>query len=233
MKSGQKEKAEELKKVVTANKEKSETLQNQANEIEAQLKATMFSIPNLLDDSVPNGMDENENVEVKKHLTPKQFSFKPLAHWELGVKKELLDFERGVKVAGSRMYYLTGKGAELMRALRNFTLDTHIQAGYNEVLPPIIMNDTPYYGLGKLPLFEEDMYQTIDRQFLSGTEEHPLTAMYMNEVIDEEKFPIKLTSSIVSFRKEAGSAGKDTKGILRVHQFYNTELVNFALPTQS
>jgi seryl-tRNA synthetase len=129
------------------------------------------------------------------------------------------------------MYFLTGEGAILMRALRNFTLDTHIEAGYTEVLPPIIMNAEPYYGLGKLPLFEEDMYQTIDRQFLSGTEEHPLTSMYMNETL--ETLPVKVTSSIVSFRKEAGSAGKDTKGILRVHQFYNTELVNFVNPSES
>jgi seryl-tRNA synthetase len=131
------------------------------------------------------------------------------------------------------MYYINGRGAEIMRALRNFTLDLHIKNGYTEVLPPVIMNDKPFYGLGKLPLFEEDMYQTTNRQFLSGTEEHPLTAMYMDETLDGKELPIKLTSSLVSFRKEAGSAGKDTKGILRVHQFYNTELVNFALPNDS
>jgi seryl-tRNA synthetase len=131
------------------------------------------------------------------------------------------------------MYYVTGFGAQLMRALRNFTLDLHINAGYEEVLPPVIMNDKPFYGLGKLPLFEEDMYQTTNRQFLSGTEEHPITALYMDETIDSKTLPIKLTSSLVSFRKEAGSAGKDTKGILRVHQFYNTELVNFCLPDES
>jgi seryl-tRNA synthetase len=129
---------------------------------------------------------------------------------------------------------MVGGGARLFRALRDFTLDLHINdANYTEILAPILLNKEPLYGLGKLPLFEEDMYQTTDAQFLAGTEEHPLTAMYMNEVIDSTKLPIKLTSSSANFRKEAGSAGKDTKGILRVHQFYNTELVNFALPEQS
>jgi seryl-tRNA synthetase len=146
----------------------------------------------------------------------------------------LLDFNRGRKIGGERMYFFTGDGARLLRALRNFTLDLHInEAGYSEVLPPILLNAEPLYGLGKLPLFEEDMYQTTDRQFLAGTEEHPITAMYMNETLDASALPIKLTSSATSFRKEAGSAGKDTRGILRVHQFYNTELINFALPSQS
>jgi seryl-tRNA synthetase len=132
------------------------------------------------------------------------------------------------------MYVLTGDGARLMRALRNFTLDLHInEAGYTEVLPPIIMNKEPLFGLGKLPLFEDDMYQTIEHQFLAGTEEHPLTAMYMDEVLNVSDLPLKLTSSSTSYRKEAGSGGKDTKGILRVHQFYNTEMVNISTPEQS
>lgn len=233
VKENKKEMIEQLKNRVQALKVDMEDLQKKANELEVELKTIMFSIPNILDESVPNGKDENDNVVVKTYLEPKEFSFTPLSHWELGIKNKWLDFERGVKVSGSRMYYINGRGAEIMRALRNFTLDLHIKNGYTEVLPPVIMNDKPFYGLGKLPLFEEDMYQTTNRQFLSGTEEHPLTAMYMDETLDGKELPIKLTSSLVSFRKEAGSAGKDTKGILRVHQFYNTELVNFALPNDS
>ncbi|MDR1851012.1 MAG: serine--tRNA ligase [Mycoplasmataceae bacterium] len=231
IKEGRQDEISGIKEKVQGIKVEAEALQSQATEIQKELEQTMFSIPNILDISVPFGKDENENVEIRKNITPTKFDFTPKAHWEIGVEKGLLDFERGVKIAGSRMYFLTGEGAILMRALRNFTLDTHIEAGYTEVLPPIIMNAEPYYGLGKLPLFEEDMYQTIDRQFLSGTEEHPLTSMYMNETL--ETLPVKVTSSIVSFRKEAGSAGKDTKGILRVHQFYNTELVNFVNPSES
>ncbi len=124
-------------------------------------------------------------------------------------------------------------GARLMRALRDFTLDMHNQAGYTEVMAPVILNDQPLYGLGKLPLFKEDMYETVDGQFLVGTEEHSLTAMYMNETIDSAILPIKLTSSSINFRKEAGAAGKDTRGILRVHQFYNTELIHFSTPEES
>jgi len=225
-------KISEIKNKVVKLKEQIEKVQALCNKYEAELKEIMFSIPNILDKTVPIG-DESKNKVIRKSLTPKKFSFKVLTHGELAIKNKLIDFERGAKISGSRGYILTGNGSKLMRALRDFTLDLHSKDGYIEVTPPTLIKEELLYGLGKIPFFVEDMYKTYDNLFLTATEEFPITAMFANEVLDVNSLPLKYTGSNTNWRREAGSAGKDVGGILRVHYFWNTELINFTTPDQS
>lgn len=225
VKEGKKDQIANIKDEVVKIKQEIETLSNQCNELDKKLHDILYSIPNLPDADVPLGKDENDNKEVKKWGKLPKFSFAPLSHWELAEKLGLADFERASKLSGARHTIFKGDGARLMRALRNFTLDVANQFGFTEMQPPILINDHILQGTGHLPKSKEDMFETLNGQFLSPTEEVPLTGYYNKEIIDVNLLPIKMTSSTLSFRSEAGSAGKDVRGVIRQHQFYNTELV--------
>jgi seryl-tRNA synthetase len=208
---------EKLKKEVITFKNQIEELNNICNENDKKMHEILFSIPNILDDSVPIGETEEDNVELRKFGTIR--TDKVLPHYEIGVKLNLLDFERGAKISGTRGYILKGNGSKLLRALRDFTLDLAEQNGYVEIQPPMLIKEELLYGLGKIPFFQEDMYATADKTYLPATEEFAITAMHANETLLATNLPLKYTGSCVNYRKEAGSAGKDVRGILRVHYF--------------
>lgn len=218
-------KANKIKDEVKKMKDKIETLEKENTILNEQLKNILFSLPNIPDSDVPIGKDENDNKELRKIGEVRKFDFTPLPHWELATKLNIADFERGAKLSGARHTVFKGDGAKLMRAIRNYTLDLHNRAGYFEIQPPVLINPTILYGTGHLPKAREDMFETLNGQFLSPTEEVPLTGLYANEVLESNLLPLKLTSSTLSFRSEAGSAGKDVRGLIRQHQFYNTEMV--------
>ena len=213
-----------------------------ANKIAINKAESAFNIPNLPDSATPKGEDENDNVEIKKVLTPPQFDFAPKEHWELGVANGWIDFEAGVKLAKSRFSVLRGMGAKLNRALINFMLDYNEKAGFESVLTPVIVNARALFGTGQLPKFEDDMFK-VDSQFddeqsehdlyLISTSEITLTNLYQDSIISSEKLPIMLTAHTPCFRKEAGSAGRDTRGMIRQHQFDKVELVAITHPSQS
>ncbi len=233
MASGKKQEAEELKNKVKENKVEIASLSSKKEELEKQLNDILFSIPNLPDKSVPIGKDENENVEIKKFSTPTKFDFNPLPHWELAEKLGLIDFERGVKICGSRYIMYLDKGARLIRALQWYTLEMNTQAGFIEVLPPVVVKRESLIGTGQLPKFEEDLYKLNSGDYLSPTGEVQLTNIFRNEIIDGNKLPYHFTTDTCCFRSEAGSAGKDTRGVIRQHQFYKTEMVKIVKPETS
>ena len=224
----------ELKAKVDANKVKiADAIEIQRVKQEA-LESLSMSIPNMPDDNVPDGADENENVEIKKVLTPKEFSFTPKEHWELAEKNGWIDFERGVKLATSRFSVSFGMGARLERALINFMLDFNRSRGFDEVSVPALVNRTALEGTGQLPKFEEDLYK-MDGQnlFLIPTAEVPVTNLYQDEILSVDELPKKMTAYTSCFRKEAGAAGRDTRGMIRQHQFHKVELVTIAKPNES
>ena len=193
-------------------------------------------LPNIAHDSVPIGADEEDNVEVRRWGTAPEFSFEPLNHWDLAENLGILDFERAGKVTGSRFVFYKGLGARLERALYNFMLDIHTQKnGYTEVIPPYIVNQESMFGTGQYPKFKDDTFElNDDRHFvLIPTAEVPLTNYYRNEVLDIEDLPVKFTAMSPSFRSEAGSAGRDTRGLIRMHQFHKVEMVKYAHPDHS
>ncbi|EHR36550.1 serine--tRNA ligase [Facklamia languida] len=193
-------------------------------------------LPNIAHDSVPIGADEEDNVEVRRWGTVPEFSFEPLNHWDLAENLGILDFERAGKVTGSRFVFYKGLGARLERALYNFMLDIHTQKNdYTEVIPPYIVNQESMFGTGQYPKFKEDTFElNDDRHFvLIPTAEVPLTNYYRNEVLDIEDLPVKFTAMSPSFRSEAGSAGRDTRGLIRMHQFHKVEMVKYAHPDHS
>lgn len=220
---------QEIGKVIKENDEKLNKLTGRIEEIEHRL-------PNIPHESVPVGEDEEGNVEIRRWGTKPEFDFEPLNHWDIAEKLDILDFERGAKVAGSRFVYYKGLGARLERAIYNFMLDQHTtNNGYTEMLPPYIVNEQAMFGTGQYPKFVEDTFQlNDDRNFtLIPTAEVPLTNFYANEILDEEQLPVKFTALAPSFRSEAGSAGRDTRGLIRMHQFNKVELVKFAHPEHS
>lgn len=199
--------------------------------IEVKLKDELSRLPNLVDESIPVGADESANVEVKRVGEIPTFSFIPKDHQDLGVALDIMDFERGNKVAGPKFVFMKGLGARLERALMNFMLDFHGSRGFKEVYSPFLANSDSFYGTGQLPKFGEDMYKIEDYGFyLIPTAEVPLTNMYRDEIIKEEDLPIKLCGFTPCFRSEAGSAGRDTKGLIRMHQFSKVEMVQFVKP---
>lgn len=200
-----------------------------------QLKAIASALPNLPHESVPVGAGEEENVEVRKWSEPKTFDFEPKPHWEVAETLGILDFERGAKVAGSRFVYYKGLGARLERALYNFMLDLHVyDHGYTEIIPPYIVNSNSMYGTGQFPKFREDGFQLEDTDFtLIPTAEVPLTNYYNGEILEGKELPIYFTALSPSFRSEAGSAGRDTRGLIRLHQFNKVEMVKFSDPAHS
>ena len=195
----------------------------------------MLTIPNMPDASVPVGKDDTENPEVRKWGEPTHFDFEPKAHWDLGEDLGILDSNRAAKVSGGRFYYYLGLGARLERAVYNFMLDQHTQKdGYTEVIPPYIVNRETMTGTGQLPKFHEDMYRLEGMEmYLIPTAEVPLTNYYRDEIIDGAKLPIYLTAFTPCFRAEAGSAGRDTRGLIRQHQFHKVEMVKFTKPEDS
>jgi len=224
----------ELKAKVDANKiEIAKTLDIQRVKTE-ELESMAMAIPNLPDDSVPDGEDENDNIELKKVLTPKEFSYTPKEHWELAEQNGWIDFERGVKLATSRFSVSFGMGARLERALINFMLDFNRERGFNEVSVPALVNRQALEGTGQLPKFEDDLYKMDGQElFLIPTAEVPVTNLYQDEILSADELPKKMTAYTSCFRKEAGAAGRDTRGMIRQHQFHKVELVAISKPDES
>ena len=215
--------------------ERIKTIEDELRVVEEILTNLNLHIPNLPHVSVPVGKDSSGNKEERRWGEPQQFSFKPKAHWDLGEALGILDFDRASKITGARFAVLTGAGARLERALINYMLDLHTtQHGYREVLPPLLVNRSSMTATGQLPKFEEDLFRLRDEDyFLIPTAEVPVTNLHRDETLAESALPIRYTAYTPCFRREAGSYGKDTKGLIRLHQFNKVELVTFAKPDRS
>lgn len=213
---------EEMGKVSAQIKE----LDTKLAEVEEKLTYIQMTIPNMYQEGTPVGEDENSNVEIRKWGTPREFSFEPKAHWDIGEDLGILDFERGTKLGGSRFVLYRGMGARLERALINFMLDLHTtEHGYTEHITPFMVKREICEGTGQLPKFEDDMYRTTDDMFLISTSEITMTNIHRKEILDEKELPKYYTAYSPCFRREAGSYGKDVKGIIRLHQFNKVEMV--------
>ena len=207
----------------------------QVTEADEALKDVLLGVPNTPDESVPVGEDDSFNAELRRFGEPPAFGFEAKAHWDIGTDLDVLDFERAAKIAGARFTMNKGLGARLERAVVNFMLDLHTgEHGYTEILPPFMVNRASMTGTGQLPKFEDDMFHVPAKDFfLVPTAEVPLTNIYMDEILDAARLPVYLTAYTPCFRKEAGSAGRDTRGLIRVHQFNKVELVKFTKPEDS
>lgn len=226
IKAKNKEDISELKAELDANKIKIASKSDEVSKLESNLEKIASTVPNLIDDDVPQGEDENENVELKKVLALREFDFTPLEHHELGERLGWLDFERGAKLSGSRFTVLRGMGARLSRALTNYMIDFNISRGFELVNVPFLVRPQILYGTGQLPKFEDDLYKINEEDlYLIPTSEVPVTNLYNDEILGFESLPLKMTCYSSCFRKEAGSAGKDTRGMIRQHQFEKVELV--------
>ncbi|EPN6831770.1 serine--tRNA ligase, partial [Campylobacter jejuni] len=225
---------ESLKAKLSENKSKINEQSAKVNALENELEEIAHAIPNIPDECVPVGEDENENVELKKVLNPPSFDFTPKEHFELGESLNWLDFMRGVKISQSRFCVLKNEGALLSRALVNYMIDFNRSRGFEFVNVPFLVNGATMFGTGQLPKFKEDMYKVDDEDlYLISTSEIPVTNLYSGEILASETLPIKMTCYSACFRKEAGSAGRDTRGIIRQHQFEKVELVSITKPEQS
>ncbi|WP_306181844.1 serine--tRNA ligase [Campylobacter jejuni] len=225
---------ESLKAKLSENKSKINEQSTKVNALENELEEIAHAIPNIPDECVPVGEDEDENVELKKVLNPPSFDFTPKEHFELGESLNWLDFVRGVKISQSRFCVLKNEGALLSRALVNYMIDFNRSRGFEFVNVPFLVNGATMFGTGQLPKFKEDMYKVDDEDlYLISTSEIPVTNLYSGEILASETLPIKMTCYSACFRKEAGSAGRDTRGIIRQHQFEKVELVSIAKPEQS
>ena len=223
----------ELKAKVDANKVVVAERIEMQREAEEALNSLAMRIPNMPDDSVPNGADEDDNVEIKKVLTPREFDFDIKEHWELSDENGWINFEKGVKLAKSRFCVLEDMGARMERALINFMLDFNRERGFVEMCVPALVNRTALEGTGQLPKFEDDLYKMDDEElFLIPTAEVPLTNLFQDEIIPKDQLPIKMTGYTSCFGKEAGAAGRDTRGMIRTHQFHKVELVSITTPDQ-
>jgi len=224
----------ELKARVDANKEAMVPLQEKAREAETALYELALAIPNFPDESVPEGADEDDNIELRKVLEPRNFDFEPLEHWALAEKNGWIDFERGVKLAKSRFSVLRGEAARLERALINFFLDSNREKGFEELCVPFMNNAQMLQGTGQLPKFEDDLFKIEGEDlYLIPTAEVPLTNLYNDEILKENELPVLMTGYTPCFRKEAGSAGRDTRGMIRQHQFDKVEMVAISHPEKS
>ena len=203
------------------------------SELEEKQKKIMYEFPNIPSESTPIGKDDSENVEIRKWGEPRNFDFEAKAHWDIGANLGILDPETAAKVTGTRFHFYKGLGARLERAIINFFLNTHIENGYTEVMPPYMVNRASMTGTGQLPKFEEDAFKTTNDYFLIPTAEVPVTNMHRDEILDGTKLPISYCAYSACFRAEAGSAGRDTRGLIRQHQFNKVELVKFADPETS
>ncbi|MBQ6410566.1 MAG: serine--tRNA ligase, partial [Atopobiaceae bacterium] len=230
---GKKDEAEAAKAQVTVNKDRIAELEAKRGAAEDALYDLVCRIPNIPDESVPYGKDDSENPEVRRWGTPREFDFAPKAHWDLGPELDIIDFDRGVKIAGAKFYVLGGMGARLERALINFMIETHTSVGFKEWWLPVITNQATLFGTGQLPKFEEDLYHVNPDLYLIPTAEVQLTNLHRDEVLDGSKLPLWYCGFTPCFREEAGSAGRDTRGIIRVHEFDKVEMVKFAKPEDS
>ena len=210
-------------------------LEEQVGKLDTEFHDLLASVPNIPQETVPVGKDETSNVELRRWGTPRDFSFQPKPHWDLGPELGILDLERAAKVTGSRFAVYWGIGARLERALINFMLDVHTKEhGFQEVLPPFLINSTSLYGTGQLPKFAEDSFKCKDHDlWLAPTAEVPVTNLYRDETLNGDLLPISLCAYTPCFRSEAGSYGRDVRGIIRQHQFQKVELVKFTRPDQS
>ncbi len=215
--------------------EKIKGLDNNVREVDEEIKTLLYSIPNTPNEKVPVGLDDSENEEIRKWGEPRKFEFEPKPHWDLGEAHDILDFSRAAKITGARFTVYKGIGARLERALINFMLDTHIDKhGYVEVMPPQMVNKDSMYGTGQLPKFEEDMFKISNNgYYLVPTAEVPVTNLYRDEILNGNDLTINHCAFTACFRAEAGSAGRDTRGLIRQHQFNKVELVKFTRPEKS
>lgn len=221
---------------IDSNNEFITSLDNELKEIEPRIQDILLMTPNLPNASVPRGTSEDDNVEIRRYGQPTQFTYEAKAHWDLAESLNLIDFERAGKITGSRFAVYRGLGARLERSIYTFMLDVHTsQNGYTEILPPVIVNRESMTGTGQLPKFEEDAFklQNNPNYFLIPTAEVPVTNLHRNEILDDKELPISYCAYSSCFRAEAGSAGRDTRGIIRQHQFNKVELVKFVKPEES
>jgi len=209
-------------------------LDDRLKDLESETRSFLLTIPNIPHKAVPVGKDEAENIEVRRWGTPREFDVEPLNHWDIAETLDIIDFERASKIAGARFALMKGAGARLERALMNFMLDRHTAKGYKEIFPPIIVNRESMTGTGQLPKFEMELFRVADPEFyLIPTAEVPVTNIHRDEILREEDLPIYYTAYTPCFRREAGSYGKDTRGLIRQHQFNKVELVKFVKPEDS
>ncbi len=202
--------------------------------VNEQMSEYLYSIPNIPNGKVKVGNDDSDNEELRKVGTPREFNFEPKPHWELGKALDILDSETAAKVTGARFHFYKGYGARLERAIINFFLDTHMQKGYTEIIPPFMVNRASMTGTGQLPKFEEDAFKITNQDyFLIPTAEVPVTNMYRGDILEAQKLPLKYCAYSACFRSEVGSAGRDTRGIIRQRQFNKVELVKFCTPESS
>jgi seryl-tRNA synthetase len=221
---------EEMKLVSDRIKEMDEGIKG----LEENINDFLLNVPNIPDESVPVGRDETENAEIRKWGEPRKFDFEPLNHWDIGAMLDIIDFERASKIAGARFSLTKGAGAKLERSLMNFMLDLNTSKGYKEVLPPIIVNKESMTGTGQLPKFANELFIITEPEFyLIPTAEVPVTNIHRNEILNEKDLPIYYTAYTPCFRREAGSYGKDVRGLIRQHQFNKVELVKFVKPEDS
>ncbi len=233
MGAGQKDEAEAVKERVRAINDELSGVSARREAVDGELRAMLMSVPNMPDATTPVGADENDNPEVRRWGTPRDFAaegFEPKAHWDLGPELDIIDFDRGVKLAESRFYVLGGLGARLERALISFMLDQHVARGYKEWWVPALANAATLTGTAQLPKFEDDLFKTTGGLYLIPTAEVQLTNLHAGEVLDASQLPLKYCAFTPCFREEAGSAGRDTRGIIRVHQFSKVEMVKYATP---
>ena len=236
MGAGQKDEAEAAKERVRAINDELAGVSARREAVDAELRDLLMSVPNMPDAATPVGADENDNPEVRRWGTPRDFAaegFEAQAHWDLGPALNIIDFERGVKLAESRFYVLGGAGARLERALISFMLDQHTARGYKEWWVPAMANAATLTGTGQLPKFEEDLFHTTEGLYLIPTAEVQLTNLHAGEVLDASQLPLHYCAFTPCFREEAGSAGRDTRGIIRVHQFSKVEMVKYAKPEEA
>lgn len=214
--------------------ERIKVIDDSLRDLEIKVKNFLLNIPNIPHSSVPDGKDETDNVEVRRYGEPPNFDFEPLNHWDIAQMLDIIDFERGSKIAGSRFAVMKGLGAKLERALINFMLDLNTSKGYKEIFPPLLVNRESVIGTGQLPKFETELFRTLDPEFyLIPTAEVPVTNIHRDEILREDQLPIYYTAYTPCFRREAGSHGKDVRGLIRQHQFNKVELVKFTKPEDS
>jgi seryl-tRNA synthetase len=214
--------------------ERIKALDEKLKEVEDETRNLLLTIPNIPEESVPVGKDETENVEVRKWGVPGEFAFEPLNHWDIAAALDIIDFDRASKIAGARFALMKGQGARLERSLMNFMLDLNTSKGYTEVFPPVLVNKESMTGTGQLPKFEAELFRIADPElYLIPTAEVPVTNIHRGEILKEEDLPLYYTAYTPCFRREAGSYGKDTRGLIRQHQFNKVELVKFVKPEDS
>ncbi|MGN0468622.1 MAG: serine--tRNA ligase [Acutalibacteraceae bacterium] len=223
----------EIMKEMNAVKDAIKADEDELNALEARQKSLIYEFPNIPSDTTPVGKDDSENIEIRRWGEPRTFDFEAKAHWDIGADLDILDPETAAKVTGARFHFYKGLGARLERSIINFFLNTHTEHGYKEIFPPFMVNRASMTGTGQLPKFEDDAFKLTNDYFLIPTAEVPVTNMHRDEILDGKKLPISYCAYSACFRAEAGSAGRDTRGLIRQHQFNKVELVKFVKPEES